>query len=111
MKYVADHKQAREDGRGHSRVYLNSVKLLKVGQSLWVDCKFASGVVNRTYIFHASVSAYAEFWNNTSWMDQQVKFNEVTCHQVLQAFIQGTICTIATASGQDLCYKIGKRYA
>ena len=100
-KYVADHETAVEEDGEHSRVYLNSAKYLKVGQSLWVDCKFSSGVVNGTYTFHASVLAYAEFWNNTFQRSQPTKFKGVTRHQVWQAFVQETTCTIASTSGQD----------
>ena len=35
-------------------------------------------------------------------MNQQVNFNRVTCCQIWQAFIQETIHTVASASGQDL---------
>ena len=81
---------------------MNSAQYLKVGQSLWVDYIFSSGVVNGTYSFHASVSAYAEFWNNTFQDNQQTKFKQVTCRQIWQAFVQETICPIASASRQDL---------
>jgi len=101
-KYVADHETAVEEDGEHSRVYLNSAKYLKVGQSLWVDCKFSSGVVNGTYTFHASVLAYAEFWNNTFQRSQPTKFKGVTCHQVWQAFVQETTHTIASTSKKDL---------
>jgi hypothetical protein len=101
-KYVADHERAVEEDGGHSRVYLNSAKYLKIGQSLWVDHKFSNGVVNGTYTFHASVLAYAEFWNNTFQRGQQTKFQRVTHHQVWQAFVQETTHTIASTSGQDL---------
>ena len=47
------------------RVYINSAKSLKMGQSIWVDCGFALAAVNAMYNFHPSVSAFAEYWNNT----------------------------------------------
>jgi hypothetical protein len=58
--------------------------------------------VNGTYTFHASVSAYAEFWNNTFHADQSTKFKGVTRHHIWQAFVQETIRTIASASGDEL---------
>ena len=47
------------------RVYINSAKYLKMGQSIWVDRGFALAAVNPMYNFHASASAFAEYWNNT----------------------------------------------
>jgi hypothetical protein len=106
-KYFADHERAVED-QGYSKVYLNSAKYLKIGQSLWVDRIFSNGVVNATYSFHASVFAYAEYWNNTFWKHQLTNFNGVARRQIWQAFVQETICTIADAShGQDLILRDG----
>lgn len=106
-KYVADHERADEDDGGHSRVYLNSAKYIKVGQNLWVDRGFSSGVVNGTYTFHASVSAYAEFWNNTFHANKPTKFKGVTRRHVWQAFVQETIRTVASASGNELILRDG----
>jgi len=39
-KYLADCKYIQQDNNRHTRVYLNSAKYLKVGQSLWVDRVF-----------------------------------------------------------------------
>jgi hypothetical protein len=105
-KYVADHERAVEENE-HSRVYLKSAKYLKVGQSLWVDRNFSSGVLNGTYTFHASVSAYAEFWNNSFHANQQTRFKGVTRCQIWQAFVQETIRTITSASGVDLILRDG----
>ena len=54
--------------RSWKRVYLNSANCIKIGQSLWVDRLFSTSAVNAMYNFHASASAYAEFWNNTHGM-------------------------------------------
>ena len=43
------------------KLYLNSAKYLKVGQSLYVDHSFSKAVLNGVYHFHASTSAFAEF--------------------------------------------------
>jgi hypothetical protein len=65
--YHADHERTPNltNANQWNRVYLNSAKFLKVGQSLWVDRLFSNGVMNGMYSFHASAAAYTEFWNNT----------------------------------------------
>jgi len=63
--YYADHESLSRGTDNPQRVYLNSAKYLKVGQSVWVDRVFSSGVVNAIYSFHASAAAYTEFWNNS----------------------------------------------
>jgi CxC5 like cysteine cluster associated with KDZ transposases len=91
---------AGQDNAG--RLYLNSAKYLKVGQSLWVDHLFARPVLNGTYSFHASVSAYAEFWNNSFWMAQDTNSQKVSHHQIWHTFIQESLCLVATASNTSL---------
>ena len=63
-KYYADHETSNSNGT-QMRFYLNSAKYLKIGQSVWVDRIFSGGVINGIYNFHASPSAFAEFWNDT----------------------------------------------
>ena len=75
--YHADHERVQEENR-HTRVYLNSAKYLKVGQSLWVDCIFSNAVVNGMYSFHASASAFTEFWNNSSWQFHEGNAKKIT---------------------------------
>jgi hypothetical protein len=72
-------------------LYLNSAKYLKVGQTVWVDRTFANAVVNGTYNFHASASAFAEFWNASFWSTQSTKSRRVSHHQVWQAFVQESV--------------------
>ena len=43
------------------------------------------------YNFHASASAYAEYWNDTFGTEQI----SVTCWQIWQAFVQQSVHTIA----------------
>ncbi|KIJ90455.1 hypothetical protein K443DRAFT_116578 [Laccaria amethystina LaAM-08-1] len=50
------------------------------------------------YNFHASASAYAEFWNNT----YGIATIFISRAQVWQAFVQESICTIAGESQFDL---------
>ena len=71
------------DGR-YTRVYLNSAKYLKIGQSLWVDQVFLNAVVNAMFSFHALTSAYKEFCNNSFWNHQQensliIRFGRLLC--------------------------------
>ena len=65
--YYADHESSvqSQGSRKQTKFYLNSAKLLKVGQSIWVDQIFSGAVVNAVYSFHASTSAFSEFWSNS----------------------------------------------
>jgi len=92
--YLADHECAQGDNR-KTRVYLNDAKYLKVGQSLWVDRVFSSTVLNGMYSFHASASAFMEFWNNSFHSEHVLK---ISCWKVWQAFVQESIRSIAATS-------------
>ena len=100
--YLADHERVRQDDNRHTRVYLNSAKYLKVGQSLWVDRIFSNAVVNGMYSFHASASAFTEFWNNSSWRFYEGNAKKITRRQVWQSFVQESIRSIAAASGTNI---------
>jgi hypothetical protein len=108
-KYLADHERAAEavESRQYNRVYLNSARYLKIGQSVWVDRAFSRGVLNGMYSFHASASAYTEYWNNSVWKHQSVNFKGITRRHVWQAFVQESIRTIASTYGTDLTLKDG----
>jgi hypothetical protein len=108
-KYLADHERAAEavESGQHNRVYLNSARYLKIGQSVWVDRAFSRGVLNGIYSFHASASAYAEYWNNSVWKHQSVNFKGITRRQIWQAFVQESIRTIASVHGNDLTLQDG----
>jgi len=94
--YFADHENYPQVTGPRRWVYLNNAKYLKVGKSLHVDQLFSNAVVNGTYSFHASVSAYAEFWTNSYGKQGSLKIER---HQIWQAFVHETVCTIAQASG------------
>ena len=94
--YFADHENYPQVAGPRRRVYLNNAKYLKLGKSLYVDRCFSNAVVNGTYSFHASVSAYAEFWTNSYGKQGSLK---VERRQIWQAFVHETVCTIAQASG------------
>jgi hypothetical protein len=63
--------------------------------------------LNGIYNFHASASAYAEYWNNSVWKHQSVNFKGITRRQVWQAFVQESIHTIASTYGTDLTLQDG----
>ena len=106
--YFADHErffsEAENDRR---RTYLNSAKYLKVGQTVWVDRIFSNAVLNGTYSFHASASAYMEFWNNSFGTVNAQCSVKVTRRQIWQAFVQESIRTISATSGINLELKDG----
>jgi hypothetical protein len=99
--YYADHEHSVHDGK-EMKLYLNSAKYLKVGQRVWVDRTFANTVVNGIYNFHASASAFVEFWNMSFWSSQSSTSRKVTRRQVWQAFVQESIRRIAEVSGINL---------
>lgn len=99
--YSADHERFETNLQGPDklkRVYLNSAKCIKIGQSLWVDRLFCTSAVNAMYNFHASASAYAEYWNNTFGTVKAL----VSRSHIWQAFVQETLRTIAKESKIDL---------
>src|ERR1700733_5270603 len=103
MSNMSDHERAPDNNaeKTHSRVYLNSAKYLKVGQSLWVDHRFSKGVLNGIYSFHASAAAYMEYWNNT-YQNSDIFSKNISKRQVWQAFVQESVRSIADMSGSDL---------
>ncbi len=93
--YFSDHENYSDGNNPRKRVHLPNAKYLKVGQNLYVDRVFSNAVVNGIYHFHASISAYAEFWTNSYGKDYSFKIKR---RQIWQAFIQETIRTIAKVS-------------
>lgn len=92
--YYADHERAsmmEGNQSQHSRVYLNSAQYLKVGQNLWVDWHFSNTVLSGIYHFHASASAYAEFWNDATWKLQPGNSRKIDRRQIWHTFVQESI--------------------
>src|SRR6202034_675736 len=87
---------------GGTKVYLNNAKYLKVGQSVWVDCVFSGGVINGIYHFHASSSAFAEFWNDTFWSSQKTQSRKISRRQIWHTFVQESMRMVAKSSGVTL---------
>jgi hypothetical protein len=67
-----------------------------------IDQSFSQGVLNGIYSFHASASAYGEYWNNSFGNNQLVKLMNITRRHVWQAFVQESIRSIASLSEIDL---------
>ena len=63
--YHADYEHSMENSQKSKRLYLNTAKYLKAGQTLWVDRIFSSAILNAMYSFHGSAAAYTEYWNRT----------------------------------------------
>jgi len=51
------------------------------------------------YNFYASASAYAQFWNDS--FNNAISSIQLSRRQVWQAFVQESICTVATTAGTD----------
>jgi len=99
--YSADHECFFHEfggGKQPKRVYLNSAKYLKIGSNLWVDRLFSSSVINAMQSFHASASAYSQYWNVT----YGTKSTNLSHAHIWQAFVQDSLCTIAAESNIDL---------
>ena len=100
-KYYADHETSISNGP-RKRFYLNHAKYLKIGQGIWVDRVFSGAVINGIYSFHASASAYAEFWNDTFWSTQNTQSRKISRRQFWHAFVQESIRKVAGASKHTL---------
>jgi hypothetical protein len=100
--YHADHERFKNKDGTFTKLYLNSAKYLKVGQKIWVDRVFSGAVLNGTYHFHASLSAFAEFWNTSFWSTQSTTSRKVSRRQVWQAFVQESVRMVASKSGSNL---------
>lgn len=99
--YSADHEHFLHHFDGATqkkRVYLNSAKYIKLGSNLWADRLFTSSVINAMYSFHASASAYSQYWNITFG----TKSTNVSRAHIWQAFVQDSLRTIAAESNIDV---------
>jgi hypothetical protein len=102
--YYADHEKtpSMQEGK-HNKVYLNSAQYIKIGQNLWVDRLFTSGVLSGIYSFHASAATYATFWNTLFCDETKGKSaGNVTRRQIWQAFVQESIRLLAAEARTNL---------
>ena len=107
--YHADHQRILHSSRTDSwnRAYLNNATYLKIGQAVWVDRNFSKAVLNGIYNFHASSSAYAQFWNESFWEIQETSAPRISHRQVWQAFVQESVRKMAQLSKVDLLLSDG----
>jgi hypothetical protein len=104
--YYADHERAPAGSESKfDRVYLNTAKYIKLGQSLWVDRHFSLAVLSGMYHFHASSASYAQFWNSIFSENTGVV---VTRRQIWQAFVQESIRLQASELKMSFTIEDGK---
>ena len=98
--YYADHERFKDNHGLWTRCYLNSARYLKIGKNTWADQNLTHSVLSGMYNFHASASAYTQFWNDcTSVTNSDVR---LTRRLVWQAFVQESIRTIASTKKINL---------
>ena len=95
-KYYADHEGVIQTSGRRNRIYLNSAKYIKIGQHVWVDRSLTNAVVNGMYSFHASATAYTDYWNNTFGHVDLEHSAKLDCKHIWQAFVQELVRSIAT---------------
>ena len=66
---------------------------------MWVDHVFSGRVINGIYHFHASSSAFAEFWNDTFWSSQETQSRKISQRQIWHTFVQESMRMVAKSSG------------
>jgi len=91
--YHADHERFRSQDaeRKWMKLYLNSAKYLKIGQTIWVDRTFSNSILGAMYTFHGSATAIAEFWNRSYWSTQNTTSRKISRRQVWHAFVQESV--------------------
>ena len=98
--YYADHDRAWNATENQwEESHLNSAVYIKLGQSLWADRMFTQSVLGATYNFHASPSAFAEFWSSSIGSHYSVT---VSRRHIWQAYVGETIRMIAQDHEYDL---------
>ena len=98
--YYADHERFKDKHGLWNKCYLNSARFLKVGKSMWVDRNFSHSVLSGMYNFHASASAYTQFWNDCASVTSSSV--QITRCLVWQTFVQESIRTIASVKNINL---------
>jgi hypothetical protein len=102
--YSSDHERfsEKDEEKQFTKLYLNSAKYVKIGQSIWIDRIFSNAVVNAMYSFHTSASTYMKFWNNSFGKTQKYTSHPLSHCQIWQAFVQESTCTIASSANMEL---------
>ena len=100
--YHVDHDIVRSPSGGRAQVYLNSASYLKIGRRIWVDRIFSSSVLKGMYSFHASATAYMDFWNLSYAFNNSASSFIISRRHIWQAFIQESIRSVASVSETNL---------
>ena len=96
--YYADHEHTASTVNTEAmQLYQNTALYIKVGQKLWVDCKFSTSVMNGTYHLHASTSGWANYFNDT-YGNNCIPLSHC---QVWAAFVQESIWQVSEISKLD----------
>jgi hypothetical protein len=94
--YTAD---SEHNAQNNFECYLNSAKYLQLGSQIWADRLFCSAVVHGMYSFHASTSAYTDYWNHSY---PATSIHNVTRRHIWQAFVQESVRTLAQDTGESV---------
>ena len=99
--YHADHDRIKDldDASKFKKQHLNSARYLKLGQTLWTDRTFTESVLNATYSFHGSSSAFVDYWNESFGCQAGIN---ITRRHAWQAFVLESIRMVASDFGFDL---------
>lgn len=99
--YYADRERIKQSPTSavYNQCYINSAPYLKLGQSLWGDRIFTNCVTSATYSFHASASAFTEFFNDSFGRQAGIK---ITRRHIWQAYVHETIRMVAQDSDVNL---------
>lgn len=98
--YLADHDRVKNTSTNeYDRRHLNGARFLKIGRELWADRTFTNSILCATYSFHASTSAFMDFWNESVGRDAGINISH---RQVWHAYILETMHMIAGDQGVDL---------
>jgi len=98
--YYADHERFKDNHGLWTTCYLNSARYLKVGQALWVDRNLSHSILSGMYNFHASASAFTQFWNDCNSIT--ISTFQITRRQIWHAFVQESLRTIASIQNINL---------
>ena len=98
--YYADHECFKDNHGLWTICYLNSARYLKVGQALWVDQNLSHFILSGMYNFHASASAFTQFWNDCNSIT--ISTFQITWRQIWHAFVQESLRTIASIQNINL---------
>jgi hypothetical protein len=98
--YYADHERFKDNNGLWNTCYLNSARFLKIGQNIWIDRKLSHSILSGMYNFHASASAFMQFWNDCNSITNST--TQITRRQIWHAFVQESIRAISSAQNTQL---------